>query len=114
MRLLSLLLIFSIIISSAALAQSGAARKDRGFEEFTGDEPFESDTVRVGTQSRTSHFYTRKTQQIPDVPPNNSRISFRETYFDFGNVPEKGRVTHNFTVYNKGIDTLTISRIKAP
>ncbi len=45
--------------------------------------------------------------------PSQPKIVGPTGIFDFGDIQEGKIVTHNFTVYNKGRDTLKISRVKA-
>ncbi len=45
---------------------------------------------------------------------NNSKINFKETVFDFGQVPLKGgKVSHEFTYTNEGNKNLTITNARA-
>jgi len=48
----------------------------------------------------------------PQIPPNNSVITFDHNSFDYGVVPKGEQVTHHFPVTNTGSDTLTITKIK--
>jgi len=54
-----------------------------------------------------------KKSDIPEIPLVNSRITYKYTDFNFGEVPAGTKVTHNFPVSNMGQDTLIISKIKA-
>jgi hypothetical protein len=52
-------------------------------------------------------------KNIPEVPLVDSRIKFNHSEFNFGNVPPKTKVTHEFPVTNDGVDTLVITKVKA-
>ena len=40
------------------------------------------------------------------------QIFIPEPYFDFGNVPQKSAIKHDYVIKNIGTDTLRITRVK--
>ncbi len=72
-------------------------------------------TAKTRTKPLTktkSKIVTQKDKSTPEIPPNNSTITFDHEQFDYGVVPRGEQVTHHFPVKNTGTDTLTITRIK--
>lgn len=69
-------------------------------------------SVTVLAQTTKSKVKSVKDTPEQVIPPNNARISFDHTLFDFGVVPRGEKVTHHFPVKNTGSDTLTITKIK--
>lgn len=68
---------------------------------------------KTPTTNNTPASPVKAPNEQANIPPNDARITFEYSLFDFGVVPPGSQVTHHFPVSNTGTDTLYITKIKA-
>jgi hypothetical protein len=93
-----------ILLIVIALLISGLMISGLNAQEAAAKQPV---PAKVPAQAKVSG------KDIPEVPLADSRIKFDHAEYNFGNVPPKTKVTHEFPVRNDGADTLVITKVKA-
>ena len=93
-----------ILLIFLALLISGLMISGVNAQESATKQPI---PTRVAPQAKVSG------KDVPEVPLADSRIKFDHAEYNFGNVPPKTKVTHEFPVRNDGVDTLVITKVKA-
>jgi hypothetical protein len=93
-----------ILLIFLALLISGLMISGINAQESVAKKPV---STKVPTRAKVSG------KDIPEVPLTNARIKFDHAEYNFGNVPPKTKVTHEFPVTNDGVDTLVITKVKA-
>jgi hypothetical protein len=74
--------------------------------------PVKKADVPVQPQVTPTPSPTAEQQGVAELQKGRGKLFVKENSWDFGNVSQDSKISHEFTIQNVGDDTLFIERIK--